>query len=137
MAYRLLQIPINQLIIEKVFQKYRALLRANNWLMTNTRLKREELFRAFISKFPPGFLEKYGSPLKVKGQNQWLQIMLTNYLRNSVHPYRHLLLLYFFDQDIDSFLEIKEDNGPFGRGPWQIGRASCREGGYVSGGDGS
>src|SRR5690625_6744056 len=44
--------------------------------------------------------------------------MLTNYLRNSVHPYRHLLLLYFFDQDIDSFLEIKEDNGPFGRGPW-------------------
>lgn len=118
MAYRLLQIPINQLSIEKVFQKYRALLRANNWLMTNTRLKREELFRAFISKFLPGFLEKYGSPLKVKGQNQWLQIMLTNYLRNSVHPYRHLLLLYFFDQDIDSFLEIKEDNGPFGRGPW-------------------
>lgn len=44
--------------------------------------------------------------------------MLTNYLRSSVHPFRHLLLLYFFDQDIDSFLEIKEDDGPFGRGPW-------------------
>jgi hypothetical protein len=29
-----------------------------------------------------------------------------------------LLLLYFFDQDIDSFLEIKEDDGPFGSGPW-------------------
>jgi hypothetical protein len=43
---------------------------------------------------------------------------LTNYLRNSIHPFRHLLLLYFFDQDIDSFLEIKEDDGPFGRGPW-------------------
>src|SRR5699024_12701387 len=44
--------------------------------------------------------------------------MLINYLRNSVHPYRRLLLLYFFDQDIDSILEIKEDHGPFGRGPW-------------------
>ena len=118
MAYRLLQIPINQFSIEKVFQKYRTLLRENNWIMSNTRLKREELFRAFISKFPPGFLEKYESPVKVEGQNQWLQIMLTNYLRNSVHPFRHLLLLYFFDQDIDSFLEIKEDDGPFGSGPW-------------------
>src|SRR5699024_7926490 len=117
-AYRLRQIQINQLLIEKVFHKYRALLRAYNWLLTNTRLKREELFRACLSKFQHGFLEKYGSRLRVKGQNQWLQIMLTNYLRNSVHPYRHLLLLYFFDQDIDSFLEIKEDNGPFGRGPW-------------------
>lgn len=118
MAYRLLQIPINQFSVEKVFQKYRALLRENNWIMSNTRLKREELFKAFLSKFPPGFLEKYESPVKVEGQNQWLQIMLTNYSRNSVHPFRHLLLLYFFGQDIDSFLEIKEDNGPFGSGPW-------------------
>lgn len=118
MAYRLLQIPINQFSIEKVFKKYRTLLRENNWLMTNTRLKREELFRAFISKFPQGFLEKYESPLRVEGQNQWLQIMLTNYSRNSVHPFRHLLLLYFFDQDIDSFFQTKEDDGPFGSGPW-------------------
>ncbi|MED4588343.1 TniQ family protein [Priestia flexa] len=58
MAYRLLQIPINQFSIEKVFKKYRTLLRENNWLMTNTRLKREELFRAFISKFPQGFFRK-------------------------------------------------------------------------------
>ena len=86
--------------------------------MSNTRLKREELFRAFLSKFPPGFLEKYESPVKVEGQNQWLQIMLTNYSRNSVHPFRHLLLLYFFDQDIDSFFQTKEDDGPFGSGPW-------------------
>lgn len=118
MAYRLLQIPNNQFSIEEVFKKYRTLLRENNWLMTNTRLKREELFRAFLSKFPQGFLEKYESLVTVSGQNQWLQIMLTNYLRSSVHPFRHLLLLYFFDQDIDSLLEIKEDNGPFGRGPW-------------------
>lgn len=118
MAYRLLQVPINQFSIEKVFQKYRRLLRENNWLMTNTRLKREELFRAFISKFPHGFLEKYESLVTVEGQNQWLQIMLTNYLRSSVHPFRHLLLLYFFDQDIDSFLELKGDEGPFGSGPW-------------------
>lgn len=118
MAYRLLQIPINQFSVEKVFQKYRTLLRENNWIMTNTRMKREELFKAFISKFPQSFLEKYESPLRVEGQNQWLQIMLTNYSRNSVHPFRHLLLLYFFDQDIDSFFQIKEDDGPFGSGPW-------------------
>lgn len=117
-AYRLLIVPINHLSIEKVFLKYRTLLRENNWLMTNTRLKRAELFRAFISKFPHGFLEKYESLVTVEGQNQWLQKMLTNYLRSSVHPFRHILLLYFFDQDIDSFLELKGDEGPFGSGPW-------------------
>ncbi|WP_442594854.1 TnsD family Tn7-like transposition protein [Neobacillus sp. D3-1R] len=118
MAYRLLQMPINQLSVEKVHLKYRTLLRENNWIMTNSRLKREELFKAFISKFPKGFLEKYESPLRVEGQNQWLQVMLTNYLRYSIHPFRHLLLLYFFNQDIDSLLQINEDDGPFGSGPW-------------------
>src|SRR5690625_2690871 len=51
MAYRLLQIPINQLSIEKVFQKYRALLRANNWLMTNTRLKEKNFLEPLYQSF--------------------------------------------------------------------------------------
>jgi hypothetical protein len=118
LAYRLLQIPINQFSIEKVFKKYRTLLRENNWLMTNNRLKKDEFFKAFISKFPPGFLEKYESPIEFERSNPWLQVMVTNYLRNGTHPFRHLLLLYFFGQDIDSFLELKGDEGPFGSGPW-------------------
>ncbi|WP_368657329.1 TnsD family Tn7-like transposition protein [Metabacillus halosaccharovorans] len=118
MAYRLLQIPINQFSIENVFKKYRTLLRENNWLMTNNRLKKDEFFKAFISKFPPGFLEKYESPIEFERSNPWLQVMVTNYLRNGTHPFRHLLLLYFFEQDIDSFLELKGDEGPFGSGPW-------------------
>src|SRR5699024_9428137 len=58
MAYRLLQIPINQLSIEKVFQRYRALLRANNWLMKKNKIKKKKIFRVFIIKFPTCFLKK-------------------------------------------------------------------------------
>lgn len=41
------------------------------------------------------------------GTNNWLQSTVTNYKRQGIHPFRHLLLLYFFNQDIDSFLKVK------------------------------
>lgn len=118
MAYMLLQLPIHSLSLEVVFKKYRTLLRENNWIMKSSAVKQKELLKAFNSKFPKGFLEKFTSNLKGIGTNNWLQNAVTNYNRQGIHPFRHLLLIYFFEQDIDSFLDIKEDEGPFGKGPW-------------------
>ena len=118
MAYKLLQLPIHDLSLEVVFDKYRTLLRDNNWIMKNSRVKQEELLKAFCSKFPEGFLEKFNSNIKGMGTNNWLQNAVSNYNRQGIHPFRHLLLIYFFDQDIDSFLSVKQDEGPFGKGPW-------------------
>ena len=95
MAYKLLNTPINRLSLELVFKKYRTLLRDGNWIMKNSNLKREDFLKSFISKFPKGFLEKFNSTLNVKSENQWLQTMVTNYNRQGIHPFRHLLLLYF------------------------------------------
>lgn len=118
MAFKLLNTSIQNISFEVTFNKYRALLRENNWIMKNSAVKQAELLKAFNAKFPKGFLERFNSHLRGMGTNNWLQSTVTNYKRQGIHPFRHLLLLYFFNQDIDSFLKVKEDEGPFGKGPW-------------------
>ncbi|MFJ8087099.1 TnsD family Tn7-like transposition protein [Lysinibacillus sp. NPDC095746] len=118
MAYKLLELPNNKITLVNVFNKYRTLLRENNWITRNSAVRQEDLLVAFNSKFPKGFLEKYNSDMKISNENNWLAIVVTNPNRQGVHPFRHLLLMYFFNQDIESFLMLKEDEGPFGSGPW-------------------
>ncbi|USK62281.1 TnsD family Tn7-like transposition protein [Peribacillus asahii] len=118
MAFKLLSIPIGSITLEGVFKRYRTLLRQHNWIVNNTAVKSKALLKAFNAKFPKGFLEKFNSYSNDNQVNTWLQAITTNPNRQGVHPFRHLLLLYFFDQDIDTFLKLKEDVGPFGNGPW-------------------
>lgn len=118
MAYKLLNAPLENISLEVTFNKYRSLLRENNWIMKNSSVRQTELLKAFKAKFPKGFLERFHSYIRDAGDNNWLQSTVTNYKRQGIHPFRHLLVLYFFDQDIDSFLDVKADDGPFGKGPW-------------------
>lgn len=118
MAFQLLNISSEDLSLEVIFNKYRSLLRENNWIMKNSLVKQAELLKAFNAKFPQGFLERFYSYLRGDGANNWLQSTVTNYKRQGIHPFRHLLVLYFFNQDMDSFLDVKADDGPFGKGPW-------------------
>lgn len=117
MAYQLLQIPIYQISLESVSLKYHALLRERNLITTSNRIRQNELCKAFQSKFPKGFLEKYESAIDENDEYNWLKI-ITRKLKLHVHPFRHLLMLYFFEQDVESFMQIEADTGPFGRGPW-------------------
>lgn len=117
MAYQLLQIPIYQISLESVNLKYHALLREHNLVTTSDRIRQYELYRAFQSKFPKGFLEKYESAINENHEYNWLKV-ITRKLKRHVHPFRHLLMLYFLEQDVESFLQIEDDSGPFGRVPW-------------------
>lgn len=117
MAYQLLQVPINKFSRELIDLKYRALFRERNLITLENKVRKKELYRAFSTKFPKGFLEKYESSLKLNETHNWLNLITYN-IDINVHPFRHLLLIFFLDQDIDSFLEIEPDQGPFGSGPW-------------------
>lgn len=44
--------------------------------------------------------------------------MITRNTKRHVHPFRHLLILYFLEQDVDDFVNQKVNGGPFGMGPW-------------------
>lgn len=117
MAYQLFNCDIEIFSREFVFQKYRLLLRERNLVTTSNQVRQKELFTDFQTKYPKGFLEKYESALNEKDEYNWLKILTRN-MKRHVHPFRHLLFLYFLDQDIESFLQVGKDAGPFGKGPW-------------------
>ncbi|MFC0416752.1 TnsD family transposase [Cytobacillus solani] len=116
-AYQLLQVPIDRFSRESINHKYRVLLRERKLITTSNRVRQNELYKAFQSKFPKGFLVKYESEIDVDDEYNWLRIITRNLKRHS-HPFRHLLMLYFLEQDVDSFLQVETDTGPFGCGPW-------------------
>lgn len=116
-AYQLLQIPIDRFSRESINLRYRLLLREQNLITTSNRVRQNELYKAFQSKFPKGFLVKHESEIDVDDEYNWLRVITRNLKRHS-HPFRHLLMLYFFEQDVDSFVQVEADTGPFGCGPW-------------------
>lgn len=116
MAYQLLQVPFGKFSRENIVLKYRALLRGRNLMTLKNNVRKVELHRAFSIKFPKGFLDKYESS-NINESNNWLNVITSNEGKN-VHPFRHLLLIFFLELDIGSFLSIEPDQGPFGLGPW-------------------
>ncbi|MGN9863419.1 TnsD family Tn7-like transposition protein [Bacillus swezeyi] len=116
-AYKLLQLPLHKFSREDIKLKYRASLFELNLITVSNRVRQKELYQAFKNKFPKGFLEKYESTLNIADEYNWLKVITRNTKRH-VHPFRHLLMLYFLEQDIDDFVNQEADVGRFGTGPW-------------------
>lgn len=117
MAYQLFHLPNNKVSIELINLNYRALLRQRNLIKGENMIRKSEFYRTFLKKFPNGFLEKYESSLNNKYGNNWID-RITQKTKIHIHPFRHLLMIYFLDQDIESLLATVPDQGPFGTGPW-------------------
>lgn len=117
MSYQLLKADIKTFSREETFKRYRLLLREKNLLTTSNRIRQKELFDTFQAKFPKGFLDSYDSALVEEDEYNWLKVLTRNKKRH-VHPLRHLFFLYFLGIDVEEFLQVKEDAGPFGKGPW-------------------
>ncbi|MDQ6160952.1 TnsD family Tn7-like transposition protein, partial [Staphylococcus epidermidis] len=117
MSYQLLKADIKAFSRENIFQRYRLLLGEKNLLTTSNRIRQKELFGAFQAKFPNGYLDSYDSALVEEDEYNWLKVLIRNEKRQ-VHPLRHLFLLYFLDKDVEELLDVGEDEGPFGKGPW-------------------
>lgn len=116
-AYQLLQLPLHELSREIISSKYRALLREHNLITASNWVRHKELYQAFESHFPNGFLQLYESELNEEYEYNWLKVLLRNSKRH-VHPLRHLFLLHFLQQDIKSLGTTSTDQGAFGNGPF-------------------
>lgn len=116
-AYKLLKVPLHQISREEVELKYRKLLREKNLVTVSNRVRQQQLHRMFQSCFPEGFLERYECELDIDNEYNWLKVITRN-IKRHVHPFRHLLMLYFLEQNVDDFIIINEDRGPFGSGPF-------------------
>ncbi|MDU0287471.1 TnsD family Tn7-like transposition protein [Staphylococcus pseudintermedius] len=116
-AYQLLQLPLHGLSREIISSQYRAILRACNLITASNRVRQKDLYQAFNSYFPSGFLQLYESELNEAYEYNWLKVLLRNSERH-VHPLRHLFLLHFLQQDVESLLTISTDQGAFSAGPF-------------------
>ncbi len=116
-AYKLLRLPLHKFSCEDIKLKHRASLFELNLITVSNRVRQKELYQAFKSKFPKGFLEKYESTLNIADEYNWLKVITRNTKRH-VHPFRHLLMLYFLEQDIDDLVNQEAHVGPFSVGPW-------------------
>lgn len=116
-AYKMFHIPLHRISREDLTLKYRAFLRERNLITATNRTRQKELYQAFWSTFPKGFLEQYNCELDLVNEYNWLKVITRN-LKRHVHPFRHLLMLYFLKQDVIDFIDCNNDEGPFGVGPY-------------------
>lgn len=117
MANQLFSLQFNKYSLQEVNLKYRTLLRKYGFIMGEKLVNQEKLHNYINGGFPKGFLEKYESFVDVNKRESWLRNISLN-KNTTVHPFRHLLLIHFLGEDVYSFMEVKEDKGPFGEGPW-------------------
>lgn len=116
-AYMILNLPLHTLSREQINSKYRALLREQNFITASNRVRQQDIYEAFKHKITISTLKHYESTLNSMDEYNWLKVLTRNSKRH-VHPLRHLLFLYFLQQDIDLLLETSEDEGAFGKGPF-------------------
>ncbi|MFY3791814.1 TnsD family transposase [Ureibacillus sp. MALMAid1270] len=116
-AYKLLKVPLHQITREEVKLKYRKLLRVKDLVTVSNRIRQNDSYQMFQYSFPEGFLELYESGLDIDDEYNWLKVITRN-MKRHVHPFRHLLMLYFLELDVEDFISLNADEGPFGSGPF-------------------
>lgn len=116
-AYKLLHLPLHSLSREDINSKYKALLREHNLITASNRVRQHELYQAFKITFSRDFLKCYQSELSEEDEYNWLKVLTRNVKRH-VHPFRHLLFLYFLKLDIEELVVLTKDIGAFGKGPF-------------------
>lgn len=107
-AYKLLQQPLHLLSRQEVSLKYRGLLRGLKLVTSSNRIRQKELYEKFKRRLSVDFLAQYESEVNVADEYNWLKVLTRNMERH-VHPFRHLLMLYFLAKDIDDFIDLNKE----------------------------
>ncbi|WP_304519350.1 TnsD family Tn7-like transposition protein [Clostridium estertheticum] len=81
-------------------------------------MKQSERCEEFTSFYGAEFLKVMDFSIDNDNEYNWLRV-ITRDLKRTVHPVRHLLLIYFLTGDIVGFFSSETHNyNIFGRGPW-------------------
>lgn len=117
-AYFLLQADLQNVSKKELLEKYRNLLFEKGLTTATKGVKQRELYEEFINFYGIEFLEIMECSIDNDYEYNWLRVV-TRDVKRTVHPIRHLLLINFLNDDIDSFFRgIKKEYYPFGKKPW-------------------
>lgn len=96
-------------------KQYQAFLIDEKLATASGRVYQKELLRKFNDFYGIEFLSAVHS--KIDRENNWLSEIVRKH-RKVFHPIRHLLLMRFLGQTVDSFFSGDSFSDPFGNGPW-------------------
>ncbi|HEX8371081.1 MAG TPA: TnsD family transposase [Pyrinomonadaceae bacterium] len=113
----LLNTPLQSRTGEWYRKKYQSLLIDKRLVTASGRVFQADLLREFNDFYGSEFLTSVHSNIEKDSMNNWLSDIVRKH-RKTFHPIRHLLLIRFLGQTVNSLFSGDQVSKPFGDGPW-------------------
>lgn len=98
-------------------KQYQNLLIDKRLATASGRIHQKLLLQEFTGFYGSEFLEAVHSPIENNSESNWLSEIVRKH-RKTFHPIRHILLIRFLGQTVESFFSGNYAIKPFGDGPW-------------------
>ncbi|WP_226683446.1 TnsD family transposase [Sutcliffiella horikoshii] len=118
-SYALLEPRFTALTPEKLRVFYVSKLREMELLTLSGNIRWDKLIPSFTIYYGDNVLKEWKSNISIGAEDTWLHKVLRK-PRGSCHPLRHILLISFLGETVESLLTKMNigDYNPFGVGPW-------------------
>ncbi|MEL6439083.1 MAG: TnsD family transposase [Cyanobacteria bacterium J06621_8] len=103
--------------LEWFSKRYQTLLIERGYANVSGRVKHDKWIDDFLYFYDTEFLEILDSLVVYEDQSNWLSQIVRKH-RKVFHPIRHLLMIRFLGESIDSFFQNNKQYRPFGKSPW-------------------
>lgn len=103
--------------LEWFTKRYKTLLIEKGYANATGRVKQKRLFDNFVLFYGREFLETIDSTADYRDISNWLFQIVRKH-RKVFHPIRHLLMIRFLTDSIDTFFQNNKQYRPFGRSSW-------------------
>ena len=103
--------------LEWFSKRYQTLLIKRGYANVSGRVKQEKLIDDFLFFYDTEFLEVIDSTVAYEDTSNWLTQIVRKH-RQVFHPIRHLLMIRFLTDSIDTFFQNNKQYRPFGQSPW-------------------
>ena len=122
----LLNHPQTDSSLEVIHTRYMHLLSMQGFATLTERVRWKPLLPAFRDRYPAELLIRLRVPIEEAAAVPW-PVGLVRKDRRTYHPLRHLLMIYFLEHTVESFLQFPVDDAPFGfgHGPWPCLNPVC------------
>lgn len=116
-AYFILTLPYLEYSVEDIKHRLMILLNKKNYITHENKVRQNKLINDFSLYYGPVILQLLNSKISNTKVN-WIRNITQN-REIAVNPIRYILLILFVtNDDIEMFFKVREDENPFGKGPW-------------------
>ncbi|MDJ0531678.1 MAG: TnsD family transposase [Xenococcaceae cyanobacterium MO_207.B15] len=116
-SFYLLQNTFPSRSLEWFTKRYQTLLIERGYANSTGRVRQKRLIDDFVFFYGQDFLQTIDSMVTYEDTSNWLSQIVRKH-RKVFHPIRHLLMIRFLINSLDTFFQNNRQYRPFGRSPW-------------------